>query len=63
VDNLVNNGRTMCMSWAFYLQIEFQIFVGGVVLLVVYGRSRVGALIIAVGLVIYSWTINMVYSQ
>lgn len=63
MDNLVNNGRTMCMSWAFYLQIEFQIFVGGVVLLVVYGRSRVGALIIAVGLVIYSWTINMVYSQ
>ena len=63
VDNLVNNGHTLCMSWAFYNQIEFQIFMASVVLLLIYRWTKVGSVLVAVGLVVYSWTVNLVYTQ
>ena len=63
IDNFVNNGQTLCMSWAFYTQVEFQMFLCGIVLLMVYCRTRLGSLLLALGLVIYSWTINLIYTQ
>ena len=33
------------------------------VLLLIYSKSRLASLVVAVGLVIYSWTINLIYSQ
>lgn len=63
VDNLVNNGHTLCMSWAFYMQIEFQVFLASVVLLFVYSKTKLGSLVVTAGLIIYSWTINLVYTE
>ena len=62
VDNLVNNGRTLCMSWAFYMQIEFQVFLCSVVLLFIYSKSKLASLVVTVCLVAYSWTINLMYT-
>lgn len=63
IDNLVNNGHTLCMSWAFYIQIEFQVFLISLVLLFVYTKNKLVSFGIAVGLVAYSWTMNLIYTQ
>lgn len=63
VDNLVNNGHTLCMSWAFYMQMEFQVFLCSLFLLLIYSRSKGASLLVAAGLVAYSWTINLIYTE
>jgi hypothetical protein len=40
VDNLVDNGNSMCMGWGWYLQNDMQIFVFSVFILFLYGVSR-----------------------
>ena len=63
IDNLVNNGHTLCMSWAFYMQLEFQVFLISMVLLFIYSRHKLASFVVAVALVTYSWTMNMIYTQ
>ena len=63
VDNLVNNGHTLCMSWTFYVQLDMQVFFIGIVLLLIYRKSKLASILVAIGLVAYSWTINLIYTQ
>ena len=62
VDNLVNNGHTLCMSWAFYNQLDFQIFLVGIVILIIYRINKIASLVATVGLIAYSWTVNLIYT-
>jgi peptidoglycan/LPS O-acetylase OafA/YrhL len=63
IDNLVNNGHTLCMSWAFYMQIEFQVFLCSLAILLFYSRSKLGSFCFAAALVAFSWTVNLVYTE
>ena len=63
VDNLVNNGHTLCMSWAFYNQLDFQIFLIGIAILFIYGKSKIASVVVTVGLIAYSWTVNLMYTE
>ena len=40
-----------------------QFFVMSLVLLFVYRRSRLLSFLMAVGLIAYSWTINLIYTE
>jgi hypothetical protein len=40
VDNLVDNGNSMCMGWGWYLQNDMQIFLFSVFILLIYAKSR-----------------------
>ena len=63
VDNLVNNGHTLCMSWAFYNQLDFQVFLIGIAILFIYHKSKITSLVVTVGLIAYSWTVNLIYTE
>jgi len=63
VDNLVNNGKTLCMPWGFYLQIEMQLFLLSLLLLLLYSRTRIGSFLLAAALIAFSWTINLIYTE
>ena len=63
VDNFVNNGKTLCMPWAFYLQVEMQLFLVILIVLFIYHHSKLGSLLLAASLIAYSWTINIIYTE
>lgn len=63
VDNFVNNGKTLCMPWAFYLQVEMQLFLVILIVLFIYHHSKLGSLLLAASLIAYSWTINLIYTE
>jgi len=41
IDNLVDNGRSICMSWSWYLQIDMQLFIISLIFLVLHRRKKV----------------------
>lgn len=45
VDNLIDNGQTMCMGWGWYLQNDMQMFVYCMLILFVYQKHRFSGLI------------------
>lgn len=45
VDNLVDNGNSMCMGWGWYLQNDMQMFLASVAILAVYAKSRFWAFV------------------
>jgi len=40
MDNLVDNGETMCMGWGWYLQNDMQIFMLSIPILFLYNKNR-----------------------
>lgn len=40
IDNLVDNGAYICMSWSWYLQIDMQLFVYSAIALCLYNRNK-----------------------
>jgi peptidoglycan/LPS O-acetylase OafA/YrhL len=38
--NFVDNGAGGCLSWGWYLQVDFQLFVIGIILLLAYGFRK-----------------------
>jgi hypothetical protein len=40
VDNLIDNGKTMCMAWGWYLQCDMQLFIFSILILFIYSRSK-----------------------
>lgn len=40
VGNFVGNGEHLCIGWGWYLQVDFQLFCLGVLLLYVYSKQR-----------------------
>jgi len=40
VDNLVDNGKTQCMGWGWYLQNDIQLFVSSIILLFMYSLNK-----------------------
>ena len=40
VDNLVDNGSTMCMGWGWYLQSDMQMFVYCMLILFLYQKNK-----------------------
>lgn len=45
VDNLVDNGRHMCMPWGWYLQNDMQIFVFSMIFILIYAKHRIAGYI------------------
>lgn len=59
VDNLVDNGETMCISWGWYLQNDMQIFVVSVIILYWYQqKSKIQAKITIFMLIMASSAYN-----
>ena len=40
VDNIVDNGQSMCMGWGWYLQNDMQIFIASIPILYLYNYKR-----------------------
>lgn len=51
------------MSWAFYIQMEVQVFLVGLLLLFIYYKHKLTSLALTIALIAYSWTINLIYTQ
>jgi hypothetical protein len=41
ISNFFKNGEETCMSWGWYLQVDFQLFLSGLVLLYLYSKQRI----------------------
>ena len=63
VDNLVDNGQSMCLGWGWYLQNDMQIFIFSVPLLFLYSKKRKPTYIIIALLILASSIINIVEVQ
>ena len=62
VDNLVNNGTTMCMGWGWYLQNDMQLFVYSVFIVLVYSKSRTAGYLAIFFSMAASFAFNMYYT-
>ena len=63
VDNLVDNGESMCMGWGWYLQNDMQIFFFSLIVLLIYSKNHFAAYIFSlatiIGSFIYSFVVTM----
>ena len=62
VDNLIDNGDTICMGWAWYLQNDMQIFVYCTLILLIYSRYRKSSFALIIATMLFSFVYNMVYT-
>lgn len=63
VDNIVDNGESMCMGWGWYLQNDMQIFIASIPILFLYAKNRKIAFGTIGGLVLLSLIYNFVEVQ
>lgn len=59
VDNLVDNGETMCMGWGWYLQNDMQIFVFSLVFIFVYTKNRIAGYIMMIAMICVGISLNI----
>ena len=45
MDNIIDNGESMCMGWGWYLQNDMQIFIASIPILYLYNTKRKAAFI------------------
>lgn len=62
ISNFVENGDNQCLGWGWYLQVDFQLFIIGLILLYVYSKSKKIFLITSIILCTLSVIFNFVYS-
>ena len=63
VDNLVDNGNSMCMGWGWYLQNDMQIFIFSIPILYLYSRNRKLSYILIQAIIVLSLIYNFVEVQ
>ena len=63
VDNIVDNGESMCMGWGWYLQNDMQIFIASIPLLFLYSKKRNYAFITIGVLILFSLIYNFWEAQ
>ena len=63
VDNLIDNGREICLNWGWYLQVDFQIFLVCVLILYIYQSSKISSYLLTGSLIIFSFIMNILYSE
>lgn len=63
VDNIVDNGQSMCMGWGWYLQNDMQIFIISIPILFLYTRKRNLSFIVIWLLILGSMIYNFVEVQ
>lgn len=52
----------MCLGWGWYLQVDFQLFLFGLLLLFLYRRSRMATLLLSLACIIASTTFNITFT-
>jgi hypothetical protein len=59
MSNIIGNGDRMCLGWGWYLQIDFQLFIMGVLLIYLYSLRRwvmyMTSLCLAVGSLVFNY--------
>jgi peptidoglycan/LPS O-acetylase OafA/YrhL len=62
VANFIDRGQEMCLGWGWYLQVDFQLFIFGLLLLFLYRRSKAATLWASVGCMTASTIFNIVFT-
>ena len=63
VDNIVDNGASMCMGWGWYLQNDMQIFIASIPILYIYSIRRKTSFLVIGGLILLSLIYNFLEAQ
>lgn len=59
----MDNGLNSCLGWGWYLQVDFQLFLVGVLLIYIYSKKRWASFVAAFVLIALSVAFNFVYTQ
>ena len=62
LSNFIENGQSLCMGWGWYLQIDFQLFAFGVLMIYIYSKKKWIFLLIASLFSIGSLIFNYVFT-
>lgn len=62
ISNLIENGERACLGWGWYLQVDFQLFVMGVLMLFLYSARKHLFVITTALLSVLSLIFNYVYT-
>jgi peptidoglycan/LPS O-acetylase OafA/YrhL len=63
VENIIDNGEEICLGWGWYLQVDFQIFLGCIVILFLYQKSKLASYLLTGGLMLFSFLMNILWTQ
>jgi peptidoglycan/LPS O-acetylase OafA/YrhL len=63
IDNLVDNGKSECLGWGWYLQNDMQLFVISMIIMLIYSKNKLIAKVTASILIIASLIFTFVYCQ
>jgi hypothetical protein len=64
LNNFIDNGKSMCIDWGWYLQADFQIYAVCIIILIIYERfDRVASYLLTIILVLGSIAFNIAYTQ
>lgn len=62
MSNLIDNGERACLGWGWYLQVDFQLFVIGVLTLLIYSTSKKAFIITTSVLSVASLIFNYLFT-
>ena len=62
LSNFIGNGDRMCLGWGWYLQVDFQLFVMGVLLIYLYSKKQWVFLLVTGMLTVGSLGFNFVWT-
>lgn len=63
MSNFVKNGGEICLDWSWYLQVDFQLFICGLLLVWLYSKSKWLFMLANALLCIGSTVFNFLYVQ
>ena len=62
MSNLIGNGDRMCLGWGWYLQVDFQLFIIGVLLIYLYSKNKIAFIVTSGVITVGSLAFNFVWT-
>lgn len=62
ISNFIDNGRNSCLGWGWYIQVDFQLFVVGVMLLYLYTKKKWAFYLVNVLMALASTAYHFIYT-